>query len=269
MTGSAGQQRVPKTFLEELSIPLPPLEIQKRIAAILDQADDMRRKRQQAIERLNQLGQAIFHEMFGQMRKAPLQWPSVAFGEIVKSAKIGLVRSSQEMGAEFVVPYLRMDAIQRNGQLELRSMKKTHATESERKLFNLAEGDFIFNTRNSKELVGKTSVVMSDLDAVYNNNILRVRFKDVAESLFIQAYFREPYAQQELEIRKSGTTSVFAIYQKSLETMPVPLPPVEMQREFAKRVRSIFEISKKLFESQSIFADLFLSLQHRAFTGQL
>ena len=67
MTGSAGQQRVPKKFIEDLQIPLPPLEEQKRIAAILDQADELRRKRQRALDRLNQLGQAIFIEMFGDL----------------------------------------------------------------------------------------------------------------------------------------------------------------------------------------------------------
>ena len=46
-------------------IPLPPLEEQKRIAAILDQADALRRLRQRSIDRLNSLGQAIFYEMFG------------------------------------------------------------------------------------------------------------------------------------------------------------------------------------------------------------
>lgn len=56
MTGSAGQRRVPKAFLEDLEIPLPPLEEQKRIAAILDQADALRRLRARAMDRLNVLG---------------------------------------------------------------------------------------------------------------------------------------------------------------------------------------------------------------------
>lgn len=265
----ANLPRLSPKALADFEIPLAPLEEQKRIAAILDQADDIRRKRQHAIDRLNQLGQAIFHEMFGQMRKAPFQWPSVAFGEIVESAKIGLVRSSQEMGDQFEVPYLRMDAIQRNGQLELGGMKKTHATKNERDEFSLSAGDFLFNTRNSKELVGKSGVAINDIDAVYNNNILRVKFKDVANSIYVHAYFREPYAQQELEIRKSGTTSVFAIYQKNLETMPVPLPPIDMQINFASRVQYIFELSQKFIAAQSFSSGFFASLQHRAFTGQL
>ena len=51
--------------LKALEIRLPPLNEQKRIAAILDQADELRRLRQRAIDRLNELGQAIFYEMFG------------------------------------------------------------------------------------------------------------------------------------------------------------------------------------------------------------
>lgn len=52
-------------MLTDAQIPLPPLEEQKRIAAILDQADALRRLRRRALDRMNTLGQAIFHEMFG------------------------------------------------------------------------------------------------------------------------------------------------------------------------------------------------------------
>ena len=65
MTGSAGQRRVPRQFLEQLEIPLPLLDEQRRIAAILDQADALRRKRREALELLDHLSQSIFFEMFG------------------------------------------------------------------------------------------------------------------------------------------------------------------------------------------------------------
>lgn len=61
----ATQPGINASKLGELIVPVPPLDEQKRIAAILDQADELRRKRQRAIDRLNQLGQAIFHEIFG------------------------------------------------------------------------------------------------------------------------------------------------------------------------------------------------------------
>ena len=63
MTGSAGQKRVPKTFFQNLKIPLPPLDEQRRIATILDQADALRRKRQQALAKLDHLVQSLFLDM--------------------------------------------------------------------------------------------------------------------------------------------------------------------------------------------------------------
>jgi len=65
----------------QLKIPLPPLDEQKRIAAILDQADALRRLRSRALEKLNTLGQAVFHEMFGDPAVEPDRWPTAALSE--------------------------------------------------------------------------------------------------------------------------------------------------------------------------------------------
>lgn len=73
-------KEVSKAVVERIEIPLPPLEEQKRIAAILDQADDIRRKRQHAIDRLNQLGQAIFYEMFGSADRAG--WSKITLAQL-------------------------------------------------------------------------------------------------------------------------------------------------------------------------------------------
>lgn len=59
----------------EIEIPLPPLAEQRRIAAILDKADALRRKRKRAIELLDNLTQSIFLEMFGDPVTNPLHWP--------------------------------------------------------------------------------------------------------------------------------------------------------------------------------------------------
>ncbi|OYU74869.1 MAG: restriction endonuclease subunit S, partial [Alphaproteobacteria bacterium PA3] len=83
-------------MLTDAKIPLPPLEEQKRIAAILDQADDIRRKRQHAIERLNQLGQAIFHEMFGEWDQQDTKYSTVNLGD-----KIDFLTSGSRGWAEY------------------------------------------------------------------------------------------------------------------------------------------------------------------------
>ena len=73
-SSGVNQASIAKDDLLSLEIPLPPLDEQKRIAAILDQADELRRLRQRAIDRLNELGQAIFYEMFGDPTTNERNW---------------------------------------------------------------------------------------------------------------------------------------------------------------------------------------------------
>ena len=77
-------KEVSKAVVERIEIPLPPLEEQKRIAAILDQTDELRRKRQRALTRLNQLGQAIFDEMFGDPATNPKEFESKPLGDVIE-----------------------------------------------------------------------------------------------------------------------------------------------------------------------------------------
>ena len=85
-------KEVSKAIVERIEIPLPPLDEQKRIAAILDQADDLRRQRQHAIDRLEQLSQAIFHEMFGDPKTNAHGFPTIALGDLIKvSSGSGLI----------------------------------------------------------------------------------------------------------------------------------------------------------------------------------
>ena len=82
MTGSAGQRRVPKHYFESLSVPLPPLPEQRRIAAILDQADALRAKRREALAELDSLTQSIFIEMFGDPVVNSMGWDCKPMSEI-------------------------------------------------------------------------------------------------------------------------------------------------------------------------------------------
>ena len=82
MTGSGGQRRVPEDFLAQLVIPLPPLPEQRRIAAILDQADALRAKRREALAQLDSLTQSIFIEMLGNPVDNPNGWEVAPLGEV-------------------------------------------------------------------------------------------------------------------------------------------------------------------------------------------
>lgn len=269
MTGSGGQRRVPKAFLEELKIPLPPLEEQKRIAGILDQAAELCRLRTRALDKLNTLGQAIFHEMFGANDDAIQEWPTATVGELIADAQIGAVRGASEMSDEKACQYLRMDAIGTDGSLDINDLRRVDASTQEIAKYGLRPGDLLFNTRNSKELVGKTAVLRQDFNGIYNNNILRCRFAVPSYADFFDAYLRTSTGNRSLENIKSGTTSVFAVYQKALMSLRVPFPNTELTIEFSKKLAAIHVIKgehqRALISAKSLFA----SIQHRAFRGEL
>ena len=207
------------------TIPLPQLAEQQRIAGILDAADALRARRREALAQLDTLLQSTFLDMFGDPVTNPMGWLETPFGDIATDTKLGLVRSSKEFGWDFEIPYVRMNAVTGSGHFLPDEVQSTHADPEEAEDFALRPGDFLFNTRNSKELVGKVCVFPGPEGWLFNNNLMRVRFRADVEPWVIAMQFRFRRVQRELEKRKSGTTSVFAVYWKSLRTLPVLVPP--------------------------------------------
>ncbi len=249
--------------------PLPPLEEQKRIAGILDAADILRAKRREALAKLDDLLQSTFLDLFGDPVTNPKGWEEKKLEELVSDTKLGLVRSSKEFGWDFEVPYVRMDALSNDGKFLPEKVQNTKASSEEIENYELEEGDLLFNTRNSKELVGKVGIYQGPNGSVFNNNLMRIRFKEEIKSVVAATQFRFGRVKHELEIRKSGTTNVFAVYWKSLKTLPILVPPLDLQQRFAEIVTSVEEQKAKMRKHLEQLDDLFASLQQRAFRGDL
>jgi len=104
MTGTAGQRRVPTDFVKCYKIPLPPLEEQRRIAAILDKADAVRRKRQQAIALTEELLRSAFLEMFGDPVTNPKGWEVKRLETtFARNPQIGTTKPAHSDGQHLVV----------------------------------------------------------------------------------------------------------------------------------------------------------------------
>lgn len=252
-----------------LKIPLPPLPVQQKIAGILDRADRIRQFNKRILEKYDQLAQSVFLEMFGDLNLNLKGFTKLRFDEIVKYTQLGLVRSTKEQGASFQYSYLKMNNLLGDGNVNLNNVVKVNANPSEVKNYSLDYGDFLFNTRNSKELVGKTGVFIGNDRMLFNNNILRVKFNKQANSIYINYVFQTKSIKNELNKRKSGTTTVFAIYYKDLRTIKFPVPQIELQIKFANVIELINKQKQKI-ELEIVKADkLFESLLQRAFRGEL
>lgn len=269
LAAGANINNLKSEHLDDLTLPLPSLPEQRRIAAILDQADALKTYRRRAIAELDKLARAVFVEMFGEFNVGSTRWPSRPLGELMTDATIGLVRAADEFGPDFDVPYVRMNAIDREGAFLPELVQRTNVSLDEQRKFALEPGDLLFNTRNSRELVGKTALFREQGLYVFNNNLMRIRFREAVHPEYIAAAFQTPFIQQELEARKAGTTSVFAIYARELKTIPMPIPPRATQDAFADRIQAIESI-KGMYRAALAESDaLFACLQHRAFTGAL
>lgn len=244
-------------------IPSPSLAEQQRIADLLDKADAIRRKRQEAIALTDDLLRSTFLEMFGDLS----QWPTRPFAELVSESLLGLVRAAAEQGPDRAHPYVRMNAIRPDGALDLTNLTRVDASAAEAERYRLCAGDFLFNTRNSRELVGKSAVYHSDEDEliVFNNNILRIRFSPDVLPDFVSSYWQTAMATRELEKRKAGTTSVFAIYFKNLATLPVPVPPLSIQRAYTRACEASRTLQREYRSHAGASATLASRLQRDAF----
>jgi type I restriction enzyme S subunit len=256
---------VNKSRFGKVKIPVPPLKEQKKIAALLDQANALRLKRLESQAVLRRLRRSAFHQLFGALESSCTRWPVTIFGDLAIETKIGLVRGAAEFGTGRAHPYVRMNAITRNQEIDVQTIQSTDATASEVREYSLNGGDFLFNTRNSKELVGKAAIWTGAKGCLFNNNIMRVRFGEEVEPQFILAAFGEPFMRKQLEARKSGTTSVFAIYWRDLKTVKVPVPPIELQAQFAARAAEIERLQGLSSEHIALCGQLFNSLQYEAF----
>jgi len=258
---------IKKSQIEAVPFSPPPLPEQKRIAAILDQADALRRQRQRALDQLDQLGQSIFYDMFGENFDDDL--PFLELGRFVLDSQIGLVRGAKSLNPKYGTPYYRMNAIGDGGNFNDQKLKRANVSAEDKAKYALKRHDLLFNTRNSEALVGKTAVLYEDRFGVYNNNILRIRFQQPLRSYFIDHYLRSRRGCSELNLRKSGTTNVFAIYQKSLFQIPIPLVEVALLKSFAKSLFQIRTQRNLIIKDLSEMDSLSASLQQRAFRGGL
>ncbi|WP_415714462.1 restriction endonuclease subunit S [Roseibium sp.] len=260
---------VSKSLFSRLEIPIPPLEEQKRIASILDQTAELVHLRQLTLDKIQSLSQSLFGEMFGEACDASGNWRKAKIGDLIVDAQIGAVRGAREMSDEKPCEYLRMDSMGTDGSLSLEGLKRVDASAADLSKYALRVGDFLLNTRNSQELVGKTAVLRKKFDGIYNNNILRCRFSDPALGDYLDAFLRSRVGKGMLSNIKSGTTSVFAIYQKAFMGLSVPVPPKHLTEEFSRQIIQIEEQFQLYRESAEKLQMLSSSIESGAFKGEL
>ena len=220
-------------------VPLPSIEEQNHIVSELELITKVIEKKKSQIQDFDLLSKSFFNEMFGDPSINDKGWPMVKFGSLVKDNYVGLSRGAKEQGSDRQFIYFKMNNISPNGFVDLSKLVRIDASVVEQSKYEIHYGDFLFNTRNSYELVGKACVfnIRPQEPYLFNNNVLRITFKDLIDPFFLSVLFKDRFIAEQLNGIKKGTTNVCAIYYRDLASINVILPNLELQYKY----REIFE----------------------------
>lgn len=252
--------------LDNIQLRLPSIEEQRRIAAVLDAAEELRAKRRQALEKLDSLAQAIFIDMFGDPVSNPYRWPVVRLGEVVASATYG---TSKKAGANGRFPVLRMGNLTVDGHLDLADMKYVDLDEREVERHTVRNGDVLFNRTNSADLVGKTAVYRLDECMGYAGYLIRLRPKPNLDSEYLGTFMNLPTSKLLLRSMCKSIVGMANINAREVQTVRLPLPPMQRQAAFSAARADVIEKRTCLEQQLGLLDTLFASLQQRAFRGEL
>jgi type I restriction enzyme, S subunit len=250
--------------IREAEIPLPPLDEQRRIAAILDQADELRRKRREALERLQAFKTISFETMFLGLHAADT--PLGTIQDLTATTQYGTSSKAGETG-EF--PILRMGNITYEGELDRRDMKFIDLAPREVAKYTVVPGDILFNRTNSPDLVGKTAVFRGEERLAFAGYLVRLRTNDRADPEYVSAYLNSKRGKAILRGMCKTIIGMSNINAQELRSIPIPLPPLPLQGAFAARVAEIDRLKSHHRAHLEKLDALFASLQHRAFRGEL
>lgn len=249
--------------LKALEVPLPPLEEQLRIAAILDKADALRTKRISSSRLLNDVEDAIFQSMF-----AHASFSTVSAGDVMPTMRNGL--SPSRVGKR-VANVLTLSAVTQGSFDPTAAKYGTFKNEPPIEQ-RVSAADFLMCRGNGNlSLVGVGTFADEDrADLVFPDTVIAGRVDQSKISLpFLAAVWRQQSTRSQIEAVARTTNGTYKVNQQTLAGVTVPLPPLALQQEFADRVRLVSEQRRVAETSSRVMENLFASLQSRAFTGEL
>ncbi|KJH72517.1 restriction endonuclease subunit S [Aliterella atlantica] len=259
----ASYPAVSDSIIKESTIPLPPIEEQRRIAAILDKADAVRRKRQEAIRLTEELLRSAFIEMFGIPDHS--SYPVKTFAEVCE-----LITDGAHFTPTYVdqgVPFLRVTDIQTKS-IDWKNTKYIPLNEHKEliKRCHPRKGDVLYSKNGT---IGIPKLIDWDEEFSIFVSLALLRPKpNVLLGEYLESFLKTPFAlRQALSHTKTGTVSNLHLVE--IRKVKLPIPSIEVQQEWLERKFKIAKQQSKLIESFTQTNNLFNSLLQRAFRGEL
>lgn len=230
--------------LSDISIPIPPLSIQRSIVSELDLLHSVIEKKQEQLRALDNLAQSLFYQMFGDPITNPMGW------QVKKLGEVGMEKLSYGSGASAIdfdkeVRYIRITDINDDGSLNNNKVSPSICEDK----YLLHNGDILFARTGAT--VGKTYLHQkSNIKCIYAGYLIRfIPNIDIINPLYAfhftkTQYYHDFVAQVQRAVAQPNINA------QQYSNLPLPLPPLSLQQSFAAKVSAI-EAQKQAI-SQSI-----------------
>ena len=263
-TGTAGQQRVPKSFMEDVPIPLPPLDAQRRIVCILNRTARIENLCARVDKYLRDFVPALFAKMFGDPIENPMGWERRRLGDM-SEVQGGLQVTRKRANHPLKKPYLRVANVLRD-RLVLSEIKCIRLTDNELDRVRLQRNDLlIVEGHGNPGEIGRAAIWDGSVkDCVHQNHLIRVR-PDRASLIpeFACAYLNSISGRQHL-LRSGKTTSgLNTISTSDVKACTLFVPPLDLQNRFAEVVAAARDIAATTESSLDTASALSASLMTR------
>lgn len=259
--GTAMKNLSMKGLLEGSHVPLLSLAEQRRVAEVLDRADALRDKRRQVLAVHDGLTRSIFLDMFGHPSAGDRRWPKVALGELARTMSGGTPSRAITANYGGTIPWVK------SGELHSGVVAMTEESLTEHGLANssakvMPPGTVLV------AMYGATAGIIATLgiSAATNQAVCSIEVGPSLDGTFLRKALQ--LLTPKLLLQRVGGAQP-NLSQGAIRALMVPLPPLQLQREFAERIRTFEMVREQQIQHDRGLAHLFASLQQRAFNRQL
>lgn len=219
-----------KKTLSETEIPLPPIDEQRKIAAILDKVSDLIAKRRQQLDKLDEMVKARFVEMFGDVIQNTKLWPQYIFSDITTS-RLGKMLDAKQQTGMCQYPYLANFNVQWF-RFELDNLNEMDFNEADRIEFELRDGDLLVCEGGE---IGRCAVWHNEIQPCYFQKALhRVRCKkEIVLPDYLAWWFKYNCDNKGFAAIEGAKATISHLPGAKLKALLVSVPPIEQQKQFA------------------------------------
>ncbi|MGL5669467.1 MAG: restriction endonuclease subunit S, partial [Shewanella sp.] len=267
-TGSTFPQ-INKKVIESLKIPLPPLETQKKIAAVLEKADQLRKDCKLLEQELNSLAQSVFIDMFGDPVTNPKGWDKHELSKVL-SVNHGYAFKSEYFTSEGDYVLLTPGNFKEEGGYWDRGEKQKYYSGEIPSRYILEKNDLLLAmTEQAAGLLGSSILVPESNKYLHNQRLGLVKFKNAGQNTVFYSYLFNNKSVR-LAIHSSSTgTKVKHTSPTKLESIKVGVPPSSLQKEFELIIKTIEQNIALNNKAKDDYEQSFNALMQKAFKGEL